>query len=251
MTAQPLLNRPLQIPGPQDPDRASQHPAQFAEQALPAFSRIVPVVVPDEPHRPPEAQQRPGIFQTRRQRPAHIVQHFHGKQAIQPDLTIPQSVKHGCHRGQQQGAQRHRHCQEPDLRPHVDGPEGDFFVRRLPLSPQAEPQRQTQHARPQQGGLGQPELPALLEAPVRPVHPAGLDAPAGVVILDRRLPDGDIDLDAADVVSRREIVVTGDEPVRIPVIDAVAVDVQLFTVFPDGDFAVLKDQQKVVALRQR
>ena len=62
----------------------------------------------------------------------------------------------------------------------------------------------------------------------------------------RRLPDGHVNCHALQVLADGEIVIAGDEPFGIPVVDAASVDVQVLETFPDGDLAVLKLEIEVI-----
>ena len=91
---------------------------------------------------------------------------------------------------------------------------------------------------------------AVLKAPVYPVEGVVRIAVAALVE-NGDLPHshfyGNLCLFLADL----EIGITRDIPKRVLIQNVIAViDGQLFAVLPNGDFAVLIDQQEVVALRQ-
>ena len=132
----------------------------------------------------------------------------------------------------------------------MEGHFGDGLICRVPLLPQHEPCCKQHEPHTEGNCKRSPRLVAVLKAPVYPVEGVVRIAVAALVE-NGDLPHshfyGNLCLFLADL----EIGIAGDIPKRVLVQNVIAViDGQLFAVLPNGDFAVLIDQQEVVALRQ-
>ncbi len=122
----------------------------------------------------------------------------------------------------------------------------------VPLPQQ--PQRQAEEPRAEERRLGEVEPPPLLKVPGQPVHAAAGGVAAGFivggVIADGRLPDGHDHLHALQLRADGEVLVAGDEPLGVPVVKAVPVNVQVLAVLENGDLAVHKLEVEVVSLHR-
>ena len=132
----------------------------------------------------------------------------------------------------------------------MEGRFGDSLICRAPRLPQHKPDRK-QHEPHTKGNCNRPPRRlTVLKAPVNPVKRV-IRIAVIALVENGNLPHGHFYGDLRRFLIDFEIGIAGDIPKGVLVQDMIAViDGQLFAVLPNGDFAVLIDQQEVVALRQ-
>ena len=242
--AEPLLNRPLQVPCPEEAKKS-------VEEGPPDLPGVVLMVVAKQPPQPVQGDEAGEVHQGQPED-----RHAPGGEGIPalPVIAVKKLINHvQIAKARQEGPQQARRCQqEADLRPDMDRPRGDFPVHRLHGFAQQGPENQAPHGDEQQQTLGIVEGLAFLHLPGEAVKGGVIAGAAGfvvgAVVRDGRFPDGHDHLDPLQLFADREVVVAGDKPPGIAVVVSVSVYVPDLAVLEDRNPAVHKLKVEVVPL---